>query len=137
MVPYYLINGFLTYIEFFDTRFEKYRLQKHKPKLNAREQPDLWWTIIKDIPVQHFSIMGLLLVVTYLLQKTGMQVLESPPNIFYMLFHISIFIFFEEFFFYWTHYALHTKWLFKKVHYVHHKFYQPIGWVANNAHWVV
>ena len=42
-------------------------------------------------------------------------------------FTISIIVLYlwQDFHFYWTHRMLHTKWLYKKVHKVHHESYNP------------
>jgi Sterol desaturase len=37
-------------------------------------------------------------------------------------------------YFYWTHRLLHTKWLFKKIHTVHHRSVNPTPWAAYAFH---
>ncbi|GJN05202.1 hypothetical protein PR202_ga22811 [Eleusine coracana subsp. coracana] len=40
----------------------------------------------------------------------------------------------EDFIFYWGHRALHTKWLYKHVHSVHHEYATPFGLTSEYAH---
>lgn len=46
---------------------------------------------------------------------------------------ISYFIL-EDFIFYWGHRLLHTKWLYKHVHSVHHEYATPFGLTSEYAH---
>jgi sterol desaturase/sphingolipid hydroxylase (fatty acid hydroxylase superfamily) len=40
----------------------------------------------------------------------------------------------HDLFFYWTHRALHTGWLFRHVHRVHHRSHHPSPWAAYAFH---
>jgi 4-alpha-methyl-delta7-sterol-4alpha-methyl oxidase len=40
----------------------------------------------------------------------------------------------EDFIFYWGHRALHTKWLYKHIHSVHHEYATPFGLTSEYAH---
>ncbi|KAG0496985.1 hypothetical protein HPP92_001420 [Vanilla planifolia] len=40
----------------------------------------------------------------------------------------------EDFVFYWGHRVLHTKWLYKHVHSVHHEYATPFGLTSEYAH---
>ncbi|KAF3610558.1 hypothetical protein DY000_02044657, partial [Brassica cretica] len=40
----------------------------------------------------------------------------------------------EDFVFYWGHRILHTKWLYKTVHSVHHEYATPFGLTSEYAH---
>lgn len=41
----------------------------------------------------------------------------------------------EDYLGYWFHRIQHTKWFYNNVHYVHHEFKAPMGFVAAYAHW--
>ncbi len=53
-----------------------------------------------------------------------------------MLLHLPIFLLIEDFSFYWLHRALHTPFLYKHVHKMHHTFKQPNGWAVAYAHYL-
>ncbi|XP_039787737.1 very-long-chain aldehyde decarbonylase GL1-11-like [Panicum virgatum] len=40
----------------------------------------------------------------------------------------------KDFIFYWGHRALHTKWVYKHVHGVHHEYATPFGLTSEYAH---
>ncbi|MCB0404502.1 MAG: sterol desaturase family protein [Bdellovibrionales bacterium] len=46
-------------------------------------------------------------------------------NLAYYLLAIPLVFILHDFYFYWTHRLLHTKWLFKKVHLIHHNSTNP------------
>ena len=51
-----------------------------------------------------------------------------------VLFQLPLFFLIEDTSFYWNHRALHTKWLYKYVHKMHHEFKQPNCWAVEYTH---
>jgi 4-alpha-methyl-delta7-sterol-4alpha-methyl oxidase len=51
-----------------------------------------------------------------------------------MSFQILSYFILEDFIFYWGHRFLHTKWLYKHVHSVHHEYATPFGLTSEYAH---
>ncbi|KAG2559475.1 hypothetical protein PVAP13_8NG298500 [Panicum virgatum] len=47
---------------------------------------------------------------------------------------VAFYFVLEDFVFYWGHRALHTKWLYKHVHSVHHEYATPFGLTSEYAH---
>lgn len=47
---------------------------------------------------------------------------------------LPILIVWQDFHFYWTHRLLHTRWLFRNVHAVHHRSRQPSPFAAYSFH---
>jgi len=51
-----------------------------------------------------------------------------------VLYYASAFLFLEELLFYYTHRFLHLPWFYKRIHYWHHRWKEPIAMVALSAH---
>lgn len=49
-------------------------------------------------------------------------------------FQIASYFVLEDFIFYWGHRILHTKWLYKHIHSVHHEYATPFGLTSEYAH---
>jgi len=47
---------------------------------------------------------------------------------------LPLLIVWHDFYFYWTHRLLHTRWLFRHVHGVHHRSRNPSPWAAYAFH---
>ena len=47
---------------------------------------------------------------------------------------LPVLIVWHDFYFYWTHRLLHTRWLFRRVHGVHHRSRHPSPWAAYAFH---
>ena len=47
---------------------------------------------------------------------------------------LPVLIIWHDFYFYWTHRLLHTRWLFRRVHGVHHRSRHPSPWAAYAFH---
>ncbi|KAL2471788.1 Methylsterol monooxygenase 2-1 [Abeliophyllum distichum] len=63
-------------------------------------------------------------------------VFPCRPGIFRKVVSTQILFYFilEDFIFYWGHRILHTKWLYKHVHSVHHEYATPFGLTSEYAH---
>ncbi len=59
---------------------------------------------------------------------------ETLPSAAVMLMQLAFFLLVEDFAFYWGHRALHSPWLYKNVHIVHHEHSAPFGIAAEYAH---
>ena len=47
---------------------------------------------------------------------------------------IAALLLWHDFYFYWTHRLLHSRWLFRRVHGVHHRSRNPSPWAAYAFH---
>ncbi|CAF1414862.1 unnamed protein product [Rotaria sordida] len=127
---FWLYNLCLVYIEYNDIpAIEKYRIQKHKPKLRLQSE---MIREIKNETIKHqISLIFALSSVYPLLNLNGhVSIRSSIPSLFTILWHITVYILIEDFIFFWTHYLFHTRWLYKYIHKKHHIFKQPTGLVS-------
>lgn len=59
---------------------------------------------------------------------------EDLPGIWTIIFQLAVCLFMEDFSHYWIHRLLHTEWLYKNVHCVHHEYTAPSALAASYAH---
>ena len=52
----------------------------------------------------------------------------------WLLLSLPLVLVWHDFYFYWTHRLLHTRWLFRHVHGVHHRSRNPSPWAAFSFH---
>ena len=64
------------------------------------------------------------------------EVYEQPlkHGLAWLLLSLPLMIVWHDFYFYWTHRLLHTRWLFRNVHGVHHRSRNPSPWAAFSFH---
>lgn len=70
------------------------------------------------------SRMGLLQI------RTG----EELPSAWEVLISIAFFFLAEDYLNYWIHRWLHSPWMYKNVHYLHHEYNAPFALAASYAH---
>jgi 4-alpha-methyl-delta7-sterol-4alpha-methyl oxidase len=127
---FWSFNGFLLYIDTHETRFDKYRLQKTKPKLTT--QPDLVKRIITGTILNHVGLIILTPILYYLMSLRGKVVVTGPtPSLTTIILHLLAYSLSEDFLFYWTHYLTHViPKVYQFMHREHHHYRQPIGLVS-------
>lgn len=133
-IVFWLLNGFLIFIEAYDFPcIDQYRLQKSKKKL--RLQNDMVQLIIKATIRNQITTIFLTPLLYYILTYFGhIELYGERPPWSTILFQLTLFILSEDAIFYWTHYLLHTRWLYKHIHKQHHIFKQPTGVVSVLSH---
>lgn len=78
------------------------------------------------------SFLGVLLAWP-VMRLSGMHMGELPPW-YVMVGQIVFFIVLDDFLYYWMHRTLHTPWLYKHVHSVHHRITTPFALTGNYMH---
>ncbi len=68
---------------------------------------------------------------------TGHMVIYAKPDRYgwlWLVLSLPAMILWHDVYFYWTHRLLHTPWLFRRVHGVHHRSRNPSPWAAYAFH---
>lgn len=111
--------------------FQRWKIQSDKP-----EQADDVVHCAWRVAVNHICLVLPLILFTHPLFKLmGSDYrVETLPTVATILSHLAFYLLMEDFVFYWIHRFLHTPWLYKNVHVVHHKHSAPFGIAAEYAH---
>jgi hypothetical protein len=56
------------------------------------------------------------------------------PSPWELAWQVALFVYLDDFLFYWMHRALHQGWLFKRIHSVHHRIYTPWAITGHYMH---
>lgn len=102
-------------------------------KLSRISEPELQ-KCIKQVAFAHLVMQPLGLPLYYLVLKTRMIFDTSQYDWTELLTHIPVYLILEDAAFYWFHRLLHTPFLYKHIHKVHHSYHQPIPLAAEYTH---
>nr|VDD17146.1 unnamed protein product [Brassica rapa] len=112
-------QGFLT----------KYKIQAKNNTPAAQEK------CITRLLLYHFCVNLPLMMASYpVFRAMGMRSSLPLPSWKEVSAQILFYFIIEDFVFYWGHRILHTKWLYKTVHSVHHEYATPFGLTSEYAH---
>lgn len=81
-----------------------------------------------------FSLMGLIVFELYCNDLTTIYLNPNKYGVSYLMISLIGLILVHDCYFYWTHRLLHTKWLFRRVHKIHHLSINPTPWAAYSFH---
>lgn len=103
---------------------------------NKTNHTPLQINCIKRLLFNHFLIVLPMIMGTHpVLDLMGTTyTVDTLPSLSKMIAQIALFFIIEDFVFYWGHRALHTPYLYNKVHSVHHEHAAPFGLAAEYAH---
>ncbi|KAK7857529.1 methylsterol monooxygenase 2-2 [Quercus suber] len=103
----------------------KYKIQTKNNSPAAQEK------CITRLLLYHFGVNLPVMLLSYPVFKfMGMRSSLPLPSWNIIMFYFVL----EDFIFYWGHRVLHTKWLYKHVHSVHHEYATPFGLTSEYAH---
>jgi len=111
--------------------FRKWKVQEEKPEKRSDLVHCAW-----KVGVNHLCLVLPLIIVThpiYAFLGTDHR-LESLPSLSVIALQLSFYLIVEDFVFYFIHRFLHTPWLYKNIHIVHHQHSAPFGIAAEYAH---
>ncbi|CAM6050775.1 unnamed protein product, partial [Sphagnum compactum] len=108
---------------------QKYKIQRKVNTPAAQEK------CVLRLLLYHTCVNLPLMIVSYPVFKYMGFTSQLPlPSWKVISFQILSYFILEDFIFYWGHRFLHTKWLYKHVHSVHHEYATPFGLTSEYAH---
>lgn len=111
--------------------FRRWKVQLDKENTTSAQM-----NCARGVLLNHFLLVLPIIVATHpIFDLLGMKSsVDSVPTVPQMALQIFAFFLIEDFVFYWGHRALHTPFLYKHVHSVHHQHAAPFGIAAEYAH---
>ncbi|KAF5470505.1 hypothetical protein F2P56_011012 [Juglans regia] len=107
----------------------KYKIQTKNNSPAAQEK------CVTRLLLYHFGVNLPVMIISYPVFKyMGMRSSLPLPSWNVVLTQIIFYFILEDFVFYWGHRVLHTKWMYKYVHSVHHEYATPFGLTSEYAH---
>ncbi|KAF5821576.1 putative 4-alpha-methylsterol monooxygenase [Helianthus annuus] len=108
---------------------KKYKIQAKNNTTEAQEK------CITRLLFYHFCVNLPVMLASYpVFSFMGMKSSLPLPSWKVISTQILFYFIVEDFIFYWGHRILHTKWLYKHVHSVHHEYATPFGLTSEYAH---
>ncbi|XP_030447282.1 methylsterol monooxygenase 2-2 [Syzygium oleosum] len=107
----------------------KYKIQPKNNTFAAQEK------CITRLVLYHLCVNLPVMIFSYpVFRFMGMRSSLPLPPWKTVLTQVIFYFILEDFVFYWGHRVLHTKWLYKHVHSVHHEYATPFGLTSEYAH---
>jgi 4-alpha-methyl-delta7-sterol-4alpha-methyl oxidase len=107
---------------------ERYRIQKRRGKPHRIIGPSIRWWLLNN------AVLTALVIAAWpVLRHTGVHAGPLPPW-WEVIGSIVLFIYLDDALFYFMHRALHTPWLYKRVHAIHHRLTTPWAVGAHYMH---
>ncbi|KAJ8504626.1 hypothetical protein OPV22_005512 [Ensete ventricosum] len=82
-----------------------------------------------------FAVGPLQLVSFPTIKWVGIRTGLPLPSLWEAAAQLAVYFVVEDYFNYWLHRALHSRWGYDHIHRVHHEFTAPVGFAAPYAHW--
>ncbi|HSP78320.1 MAG TPA: sterol desaturase family protein, partial [Myxococcaceae bacterium] len=92
-----------------------------------------WWPSVRRFAFNNLVSFGGLLLMWPLVSRTGLHLGPMPPW-YVVVGQLLFFIVLDDFLYYWMHRTLHTRWLYKHVHSIHHRITNPCAISGNYMH---
>lgn len=129
---YFLVTG-IFYLAFyrFPSPARSARLIYSKLPTNSMQLFEIKWSIIGT---SIFAFTGAALGLAWQNGWTQIYLRFDAYPWWWMGASILITSVIHDLYFYWTHRLLHTKWLFQKVHFIHHASLTPSPWASFSFH---
>jgi 4-alpha-methyl-delta7-sterol-4alpha-methyl oxidase len=109
-------------------------LRAHRVQSRPMNIPKWFWPAFGRTVLNNIIATGVFTLSWPLMRQSGVH-LGPWPAWYVMVAQVIFFFLLDDFLFYWAHRALHTRWLFRYVHSVHHRLRTPSAIAAHYFHW--
>lgn len=106
----------------------RYRIQLRKPRAQTLLLPSLGRWVANN------AAMAAVVIALWPWIRPGRVHLGPLPPLWEVAVELVVFLALDDFLFYWMHRALHTPWLFKRVHGIHHRILTPWAITGHYMH---
>lgn len=105
-----------------------YRLQTRRPRAQGLVGPSIGRWVVNNLA------MGFVVVLLWPVLRPNRMVSGPLPSLWVVAAQLFAFAALDDFLYYWVHRALHTRWLFKNIHGVHHRIVTPWAVTGHYMH---
>lgn len=105
-----------------------YKIQSRRPRAQDLVGPSIRTWIVNNL----WTLVGAVLAWP-LLRESGVHAGPLPP-VWVIAAQVVLFIYLDDFLFYWMHRTLHVPWLFKRIHGWHHRILTPWAVTGHYMH---
>lgn len=130
-IRYYAITGLLYYLFWVKKVNFLTKHPIHARNIKPRPTFEMYYSFLTCL-----VNTALAYIIFYLYQAGYLKIYEdiNQHSIMYFLFSIIAAIFFHDTYFYWAHRSMHSPWLYKKVHAIHHRSINPTPFATHSFH---
>ena len=93
----------------------RYRIQTRRPRAQTLLLPSIGRWLVNN------AALAAVVLTLWPWIRPGRVHLGALPAPWVVAAQVFVFVALDDFLFYWMHRALHTRWLFKRVHGIHHR----------------
>lgn len=111
-------------------------IRKYKLQPKVRYSAGKVYACYKDVVKTFVLAVGPLQLLSYpAIKGVGIRTSLPLPSAWEVMAQLAVYFLVEDYFHYWLHRLLHSKWGYELIHHVHHEFTAPVGFAAPYAHW--
>jgi 4-alpha-methyl-delta7-sterol-4alpha-methyl oxidase len=129
MGAFALFAGVLTLMAWREPAWARpWRIQSRRPRAQSLVGPSLVRWMVNNL-----AFTALVSAAWRWLPGPGVH-LGLAPSVWELAAQFVFFVYVDDFLYYWMHRAMHTRWLFKRVHGVHHRILTPWAITGHYMH---
>lgn len=108
---------------------EPFRLQTRRPRAQTLLLPSIGRWLVNNL-----AMLAATFALWPLIARSAFRVGGAWPPWYEVAWQVALFVYLDDFLFYWMHRALHEGWLYKRVHAIHHRIHTPWAITGHYMH---